>query len=203
MKRLILPFVLALSAPAWGAEPSFDCARAEGEVQTLICADETLAALDREIARLYALAQADPALTDAQAAALRAYQRGWIKGRDECWKADAPRLCARREQMLRILELRAGSARAGADDQGISGGPLRALCPELGTDALFAWALTRPGLAALAWIDQALALEQTVAASGVRYEDEAAGVVFWTKGDRALLSIPGRERLNCVLETPE
>jgi uncharacterized protein len=65
--------------------PTFDCVKAQGEVEKLICSDPSLAALDQKLAEVYkaALAKARDGL-DKQ---LRVEQRGWIKGRNECWKA--------------------------------------------------------------------------------------------------------------------
>ncbi len=70
-------------APSKG--PAFDCSKASGEVEKLICSDAGLAALDRKLAAVYkaALAKAK----DDVPKFLRTEQRGWVKGRDECWKA--------------------------------------------------------------------------------------------------------------------
>lgn len=66
--------------------PTFDCAKARGEVEQAICADASLVALDRKLDEVYkaALAKAKGKL----AAQLRSEQRGWVKGRNECWKAN-------------------------------------------------------------------------------------------------------------------
>jgi uncharacterized protein YecT (DUF1311 family) len=65
--------------------PTFDCAKARGEVEKLICSDPSLAALDRKLASVFqsAMARARDGL-DRQ---LKTEQRGWIQGRNECWKA--------------------------------------------------------------------------------------------------------------------
>jgi uncharacterized protein len=70
---------------AKGGAPSFDCSKAAGQVEELICADPELAALDVELARLYRAVSAKLAARDLKR--LRSYQRGWIKGRNDCWKA--------------------------------------------------------------------------------------------------------------------
>ena len=86
----VLPFIAQ-------AQPSFDCARAESSVETLICEDVDLARLDRKVANRFEAALTAAAGLDAGAEEavdqLRATQRGWIKGRDECWKADDLRAC--------------------------------------------------------------------------------------------------------------
>ncbi|EXI90183.1 MAG: Membrane-bound lysozyme-inhibitor of c-type lysozyme [Candidatus Accumulibacter sp. BA-94] len=65
--------------------PTFNCAKASGEVETLICADASLAALDRKLAEVYKAASAKA--RGNLATRLREDQRGWVKGRNDCWKA--------------------------------------------------------------------------------------------------------------------
>lgn len=65
--------------------PTFNCAKAQGEVEELICNDATLIGLDRQLDQAYhaALAKAE----DKLAGRLREEQRGWVQGRNDCWKA--------------------------------------------------------------------------------------------------------------------
>ncbi len=93
MTRIWTLLALLVATPALGQEsPSFDCAKAESSAEDLICADSDLAALDRRVAERFAAALETARGLDVGARAaedeLRAFQRGWIKGRDECWKAD-------------------------------------------------------------------------------------------------------------------
>ena len=92
--------------------PSFDCARAESSAEKLVCEDAALARLDRLVADRYgAAAEAARGLDVGAGAALnelRATQRGWIKGRDECWKADDLRACVEAAYTRREAELVAG-----------------------------------------------------------------------------------------------
>lgn len=77
----------AVTATAQAADgPTFDCAKAQGVVEKAICADAGLAARDRQLAAVYkaATAKARGRLADT----LRADQRGWVKGRNDCWKAN-------------------------------------------------------------------------------------------------------------------
>lgn len=95
-----------LSSAFTAAEPpSFDCNKAEGAVEKLICADETLAALDRQMADVYGAASQKA--VNERPPILRAEQRGWIKGRNECWKNDEPRACTENLYRTRIAELQA------------------------------------------------------------------------------------------------
>ncbi len=103
------------TAPAQG--PTFDCTKAKGEVEQLICSDPSLAALDRKLDQVYkaATAKAKEKLTTQ----LRQEQRGWVKGRNDCWKAtvqtwitatwtvNTVKDCIDAQYRLRISELQA------------------------------------------------------------------------------------------------
>ena len=122
MKRT-LPVVLTLIAGAVGASavvlaqgPTFDCAKAQGEVEKLICSDALLATLDRKLDEVYKAATAKA--TGELVTQLRTEQRGWVKGRNDCWKAngqqtwitatwtvDTVKGCAEAQYRLRISEL--------------------------------------------------------------------------------------------------
>ncbi len=200
---LILAF-WAFSAPGPSAQPSFDCAGAGSEAETVICADAGLAALDRELARLYGLALDDPDLGEEARATLEAMQRGRTKWRDACGKSAAGlETCIAAEYALRIHEIREGSALARAEDEaGVSVGPTAWACD--GLDALLSITFlnTEPALVAIRWRDEALVLPQAVAASGARYasETEPGGkALFWTKGDQALFAAPGGPELACAM----
>lgn len=86
------------AAAAQAAEgPSFDCGRAESSAEKLVCEDQALAEADRRLAARYEAAVAVAMGLDAGSKAtldeLEATQRGWIKGRDDCWKAEDLRDC--------------------------------------------------------------------------------------------------------------
>ncbi|UHQ54921.1 MULTISPECIES: MliC family protein [Microbulbifer] len=106
-----LPFITILllqATSAAGAErgPSFDCEGVrEGSTEAMVCADEVLASLDRQLAGVYAAALAKA--SNEHPPVLMAGQRGWIKGRDECWKADNQRQCVEDSYRRRIAELQA------------------------------------------------------------------------------------------------
>lgn len=78
--------VLAIPALAAGQDPTFDCAKAQGEVEKLICSDAALASLDRKLGEVYKAVSAQA--KGQMLTTLRAEQRGWVKGRNECWKAN-------------------------------------------------------------------------------------------------------------------
>lgn len=108
MRVALSSILLALACPVFAQEgPSFDCANAESSAEALICADAALAALDRRITNLYAqaLERAEGVATSDAAETLRAIQRGWIKGRDECWKSEDLRSCVETAYTRREAEL--------------------------------------------------------------------------------------------------
>jgi len=86
--------------------PSFKCSeKMASSVEDLICKNPDLAAQDRKLAAAY-----DAALKKAGngAKTLKAEQRGWIKGRDECWKSDDKQACIRDSYSQRTVEIQAG-----------------------------------------------------------------------------------------------
>lgn len=108
------PAAAPKAAPA--AKPSFDCAKAKpGSSEALICADPALAALDRQLADVYAAARKKA--TNEKPPVLQAEQRGWVKGRDECWKAKetGQGACIREAYVRRIAELQARYRLVAAD----------------------------------------------------------------------------------------
>ena len=102
MIRKLIFVLLTLPATGLAASPSFDCTKARSSAEELICADDALAQLDTRMAQTYAQALS-AAMDDADT--LRASQRGWIKGRDDCWKADDLRTCVRDAYLLREADL--------------------------------------------------------------------------------------------------
>jgi uncharacterized protein len=162
----------SMVASAWAAEPGFDCSKASGQVEELICQDDGLAALDHELAGAYARAlrrvredgYEDP----------RAMQRGWIKGRNECWKAEEVRDCVEAEYKRRIAELRIQYG-----DMVVSS-PVSFRCGAMDLMAVF-YNETDPPAVVLTQIgqsgpDQVIAY-QAISGSGARYLGR--NVEFW------------------------
>lgn len=196
----------ALTSAGHAASPSFDCKRAEGQIEQMICKDDTLARLDKETTRLYGLALDARSMSTGRKKTLLAEQRGWIKGRNDCWKATDARACTTAEYIDRIHVLRQNYAGARTqDDKGISRGPFSVRCP--GADALIlgTFVQTEPGYAYLTWLDKKLLLPQTRAASGARYAatTEAGEAMLWDKGPEAQLELPGKPAMACRMEAPE
>jgi uncharacterized protein len=87
------------------AAPAFDCTKARGTVERLVCSDAALAALDRKMSSVFAGAMKN--LPAPEKKIQRTLQRGWIKGRNECWKSDDKRACVTEAYRTRIAELQA------------------------------------------------------------------------------------------------
>jgi len=88
------------------AGPAFDCSKPlAGSIEELICRDADLARLDRQLAEVFIAATAKAG--NEHPPLLKAEQRGWIKGRNDCWKSDDPRTCTEASYHQRISELQA------------------------------------------------------------------------------------------------
>lgn len=86
--------------------PSFSCDQVDpASIEARVCADATLSALDRKLADTYSAALSKAG--NQNPPLLKAEQRGWIKGRNECWKAASESECISNEYERRIAELQA------------------------------------------------------------------------------------------------
>lgn len=88
------------------ASPSYDCT-VDGlnSAETLICNDAQLSVFDRKLAQIYGNARYKA--HDTMLPTLTAEQRGWLKGRDDCWKEEDQRQCVLDSYVVRIAELQA------------------------------------------------------------------------------------------------
>lgn len=118
----------ALFFAAATARPSFDCAKAASTAEKLVCEDRNLAAIDRELGLTYRAAL-KMALPQGRKN-LIAEQRGWVKGRDDCWKGSTVRQCVTFSYLDRIYDLRNrfGEPREDRDDSGLIEGPISLYC---------------------------------------------------------------------------
>lgn len=192
-------FLFLWAGSTLASDPSFDCSKAASGAEDAVCGSEDLAALDRELARLYGLASNGPNITDDRMKELRAYQRGWVKGRDDCWKSDLGLdTCVAQEYAFRIQDLRQGYADARAE-AGPSDGPFPYACE--GFDALIGATFITAGTprVVLRWRENAVVLSASQSASGARYRD--GETVFWTKGDEAMFNTPDGQQLTCVRDS--
>jgi uncharacterized protein len=95
--------LLAAGVSAQTSSPSFDCSKAASDAEKLVCSDESLAALDRNMAEVFK--KAVESFPQDELSTLKATQRGWIKGRDDCWKEENLRDCVEYSYRSRIVEL--------------------------------------------------------------------------------------------------
>lgn len=103
---LLVCSTLLASLPALAAKPSFDCSKAEpGSIEEMVCQSPELTALDLKLADAYKAASQKAA--NQQPNLLKAEQRGWIKGRNECWKSEDKSTCVTDSYRLRTAELQA------------------------------------------------------------------------------------------------
>ena len=169
--------------------PAFDCTNAEGQVEQLICRDAELAAFDVRLDSFYRRAvESYPA---EELDTLKAFQRGWIKGRNDCWKADDVSTCVRQSYRVRITELQIGSGALEAPQ------PVGYSCNEdESITASFYEAAELPAAVLTRVPDDQVIAYRVPAASGAKYEGR--NVTFWTKGDEATVTWMGRG-LRCTI----
>lgn len=175
---LALGFIATATASAAG--PSFDCGKVEPSgIEALICNDEALSALDRKMLQVYAAAT-EKAINE-QPPVLKAEQRGWIKGRDDCWKSDDKRGCVEQAYRLPIAELQARYqlvAASGSATYVCDGRPAKEV-----TTTYFE---TDPPTAIAKFGDQTSLLVQQPAASGAKYQGR--NEMLWEHQGEALIS---------------
>ncbi len=103
--RTLIACTALITFPGAAQAMAIDCSKANGSIENLICSDAGLGALDQEMGRVYAAA-----LRKAEhehPPVLKAEQRGWIKGRNDCWKSNDRRQCVEDLYRLRRVELEA------------------------------------------------------------------------------------------------
>ncbi len=178
-----MSWLLCTSFLALAQGPSFDCSKAAGEVEQLICKDEQLSILDRKLAATYGEAlksQATPA-----PAWLAAEQRDWLKGRNDCSKSGDMRSCVETEYTNRIAEIQAKSKLVG------SLGPVTYRCANGGEDLTATFYKTDPSTVILERGDRKILAFQAPSASGAKYD--GANVMLWDKGGQAQVTWFGQD----------
>ena len=201
VKSLLIALVgglALLASPALAQSgPSFDCAKAGHEIEELICQDEELATKDRTLTEVYKAAIAAMEKVDAGGpeaiARIKTTQRGWIGGRNDCWKADDKRQCAADEYDRRTAFLQARYFL-------IEGGkPVFYTCNGNPADEIVATFIpTDPPSVRLERGDSIAVGILSPTGSGSRY-DADFGVYFWVQGDEAQVAWPQETEFNCVV----
>lgn len=167
--------------------PNFDCTKADGEVEHMICGDASLTALDNDLMPVYnaAIEQASNLDAGAQEAVdtLKAVQRGWVKGRNECWKAidTSIRDCVKARYEHRISQLQAQWGLIHGADL------VRYTCGQAGEEFAVTFYESLLAAARVDYGDKTEIFVSVPAASGSKYEGEF-GKVLWIKGDEAMFT---------------
>lgn len=181
----ILALVLSGSGSARAAEPTFDCTKASHEIEKLICQDDALARLDVTMDRTFRAAEAR--LSGRELNQLRSVQRGWVKGRDDCWKESDKRQCVVEQYTDRIVSLQVEHGLVPAR------APVTFTCDGSDEDLVVTVFESDPPAARFTRGDEHVIMIGRRAGSGARYEGDF-GVSFWEKGGEAVLTWPqGRE----------
>ncbi|MEA3418534.1 MAG: PliI family lysozyme inhibitor of I-type lysozyme [Campylobacterota bacterium] len=101
-KGLLFSMLASISL-LYANAPSFDCTKVKkNSSEGLICSSDGLMDLDRELAVVYEQAKAKAPKEDL----LKTHQIGWIKGRNDCWKAEDEKKCMADQYRMRIKELK-------------------------------------------------------------------------------------------------
>ncbi|MCL1058378.1 MliC family protein [Shewanella gelidimarina] len=168
MNKILFLVLLSMgSFSTLASSPSFDCNKASGAVERLICQDDELASLDRTMATVYQQALKNIPVEEQP----KAMQRGWIKGRNDCWKAQSVRECAMQNYQSRIIELK------------IQGGllevPASTLfdCEDFPAITAVFYTQLDPVTAVFSFDEQQLLATNVPSGSGARYQ--GANFEFW------------------------
>ena len=165
------------SAQAQG--PSYDCSKVDkGSIEEMVCQNTELSALDRQLADVYTSARKKAG--NEHPAYLKPSQRGWIKGRDDCWKAADIPACVRDSYQQRIVELQAKYRLVE------SSGPVTFSCNGNPADeVLITFFHTEPASLIAERGDSTALMLQTVSASGAKYE--GPNELFWEHQGQATI----------------
>jgi uncharacterized protein/trans-aconitate methyltransferase len=196
-----LEFRKSDSSASQAAQPSFDCSKASGSIEELICQNDEFAALDRKLAKYFKLAtESYPA---KELKTLKAEQRGWIKGRNDCWKSDDKSECVRSHYQHRITDLQITTGSAVITHSAVF------ICNPDKHDSITAVIYKETELPAAVLtrlsdeIDEQKLLFLSRSGSGARYLGQ--NVEFWSNDTQATVSwgVTDSEKLLChVFVTP-
>ena len=160
--------------------PSFDCSKVEaGSIEEMICKDEKLSALDRKLSEVYAAAS--KIAINEHPPVLKAEQRGWIKGRNECWKSDDKRKCVEDNYRLRIAELQAKYRLVSGN------GPVTYFCDnDPKNEVIVTFFQTNPPTLIAERGDQVSLMYLQPSGSGSKYQGR--NETLWEKGGEAIIT---------------
>lgn len=166
---------------------SVDCAAASGGIDTTICGDAGLSALDRKLVDVYAAASR--AASPEQKNRLFAEQQSWLTDRNRCTGAPDRVACARDQYTRRIADLQAQFRLVA------SHGPFRFVCDNDPENILTAqYFQTEPATARFFHDGRTVTAFVMPAASGARYDN--ANISYWEHQGEASVVWYGR-KLTC------
>lgn len=156
----------ATQAPTSSTAASIACGSAGTEVEKLVCSDAELAGLDLRLAEVYGEVREEPA---ADTARLTVEERGWIAGRNDCWKAGDIRQCVLEAYQTRLVELQASHRDAPVPPT------VEYRCDDTSrpVSAVFYNDIDPPSMI-LTWGDDQAILIQQPSGSGIRYARDGA-----------------------------
>jgi len=179
-----------LGGTVMAAGPSYDCSKIEvNSIEEMICNDKELSALDRKLSSIYAAAAKKA--TNEHPPVLKAEQRGWIKGRNECWKSDDRRGCVLDEYQRRIAELQARYRLVHAN------GPVRFICDENpANEVIVTFFQTEPPTLIAERGDSVSLMYLQPCGSGTKYQGR--NETFWEhQGEAAITWGYGAPKMRC------
>ena len=180
----------AMAGGALAVAPSFDCGKVQaGSIEELICKDDELSSLDQKMASVYA--EAVKKAANEHPPTLKASQRGWIKGRNDCWKSDDKKLCVKQSYQNRIAELQARYRLVPAV------GTVRYVCDgNAAKEVIATFFKTDPSTAMAEFGDRTALLFQQRSGSGIRYEGQ--NVTLWEhQGTARIIWGNGSPEMDC------
>lgn len=161
------------------SNPSFSCDDvAQDSIEQLICQQAELAELDNQLATVYA--SAVKKAENQQPNMLPAEQRGWIKGRNDCWKNQDKAGCVKAAYNRRIAELQAHYQLTNFT------GPVRFQCgTSVADEVVVTFFSTVPPTLLAERGDKTVLMYHTETGSGYRYEGPNESL--WQQEDGIML----------------
>ena len=176
-------------------QPTFDCKKANGSVEELICQDNELAQLDQKLSALYKILISQVAPDEVKL--IRAFQRGWIKGRNDCWKSmTSKKACVKKNYLIRISELQVQSGSVmGKQVLYDCESTARINNDQANNVTVFYYPTDIPSIILTYGILPSEQAYISPSASGSKYL--GGDILFWTKGKEALFKWKQLEEVHC------
>jgi uncharacterized protein len=171
--------------------PSFDCTKVEkGSIEGLVCQDAQLIALDNKMAQVYKAATKKA--VNEHPPILKAEQRGWVKGRNDCWKSGDKRACVSGVYRDRIAELEARYRLVKIT------GTTTYNCPNK-AEVIATYFETDPPSAIAEYGDATSMMYVQPSGSGAKYQGPNE-IIWESKGKAKITWGYGSPEMNCVVE---